>query len=360
MDNRPAWNLCAAGNIVKTRIDENGEIRHGTKAFVGGARVYLQGKYWKKYDKEIRVIGLTRNHRYEAEDVPVECIENVRLQAVYKPAVVEMMDYFEYESLWWHRTGEDKRDIKRFIELWNSMQKSREERPYISLEQLALEEGCSRECRVDYNLWQWNYNCTEDADELQQKLDKMHLVGRVISDFRFISYVYNMSEDELGETIYLMTEAYPKEYREYLYDLENVPDTFPIPMYLEMDEPLLIRFEDGDQFEILTNMEECFNVDMNKLPWNAKSQICQENINGSIFFDVFKGASITEAEVLTNKDDSGNKHIAGVRIAFKGEDQYSLVFVSESHDYMHVSIEEYPGRILNCPFIKVKQSLYKE
>ena len=64
MDNRSDWNLCAAGNIVQTRIDENGELRHGTKEFTGGTKVYLRGKRWEEGQKEISVLGLGRHHRY--------------------------------------------------------------------------------------------------------------------------------------------------------------------------------------------------------------------------------------------------------------------------------------------------------
>ncbi len=118
-DKRARWNHCAVGNVVRERIDKNGEVKHGTKEFVGGAKVYLQGKYWNKRDKKIRVIGLDRNHKYREVKVPVDCIENVRISTVYKQVVVDMMNYYEDEDLWWHRTANDKRDVKRFIELWN-------------------------------------------------------------------------------------------------------------------------------------------------------------------------------------------------------------------------------------------------
>ncbi len=66
------WNFCVAGNIVKTRIDESGILRHGTAGFSGGTKVYLQGKYWGEYWKKqgiISVIGLSRGKRYECLEV---------------------------------------------------------------------------------------------------------------------------------------------------------------------------------------------------------------------------------------------------------------------------------------------------
>lgn len=44
MANQKAFKYCVVGNIVRERIDENGVLRHGTAAFKGGTRVYIEGK----------------------------------------------------------------------------------------------------------------------------------------------------------------------------------------------------------------------------------------------------------------------------------------------------------------------------
>ncbi len=121
------WNFCVAGNIVKMRIDEFGVLRHGTAGFSGGTKVYLQGKYWEEYWKKrgvIMAIGLSRGKRYECLEVPVNAIENVRFQTVFDPQVVSMMDNPECYYDWWHRTANDKREAKAFIEEWNSKQQN--------------------------------------------------------------------------------------------------------------------------------------------------------------------------------------------------------------------------------------------
>ena len=117
------WNFCVAGNIVNTRIDESGILRHGTAGFSEGTKVYLQGKYWEEYWKKrgvIMAIGLSRGKRYECLEVPVDAIENVRFQTVFDPKVVSMMDNFEYYGAWWHRTANDKREAKIFASEWNA------------------------------------------------------------------------------------------------------------------------------------------------------------------------------------------------------------------------------------------------
>ena len=111
------WKYCVVGNIVKERMDEDGNLRHGTVACRGGARVYLEGKY--HYGDTIRVLGLNRFGRYACEYIPLDQIENVRFTRVYKPKVVELM--YEYDEFcWWHRSEEDGLDAKLFGEtlLW--------------------------------------------------------------------------------------------------------------------------------------------------------------------------------------------------------------------------------------------------
>ncbi len=112
------WKYCVAGNIVRTHYDVNGILRYGTPAFSGGTKVYLCGRFWDPAQRTIDVIGLTRGNRYRVYRVPAECIENVRLQQVYKPKILEIMNNFEFWQDWWHNTIEDKRSAEEFIARW--------------------------------------------------------------------------------------------------------------------------------------------------------------------------------------------------------------------------------------------------
>ena len=87
-ERKKEWKYCVVGNIVHERIDKDVILRYGTAQFTGGTKVYLCGKYWNDKCDEIRVIGLNRRNKYEASDVPVSAIENVRCARVYKPKVL--------------------------------------------------------------------------------------------------------------------------------------------------------------------------------------------------------------------------------------------------------------------------------
>ena len=118
MENNGQWKYCVAGNILKTRVDEQFRYRNGTAAFRGGAKVYLNGRYCFFEQDKIDVLGLTRGHRFQVITLSPLVIENVRLQRVYKPRVLAIMNDPEFRHSWWHDTEEDKKDAERFVAEW--------------------------------------------------------------------------------------------------------------------------------------------------------------------------------------------------------------------------------------------------
>lgn len=231
---------------------------------------------------------------------------------------------------------------------------------YIGLGDFVAKVGCEPEPRLEFDFKEWNSHSTDDIDELQRRLDAMHLVGRTISDVRFLSHVYNMTDVGFDAIIDNITGIYPSEmYKDY----GHISEDFPIPLLFEMDEPVLFKFKDGDQFEILTPVEGSFNVGMNEIPWNAEARICSENVNGSRILEFSKGATITEIKVVKSAGryfcDEDIMVIIELMKEGKYDCRFQFVFESECHDYMYFSVQTLYGKILNWPYIKVAQSIYK-
>ena len=111
MEDNREWRYCVVGNIVETRIDENGILRYGTSAFTGGTKVYLCGKYWDEAYKTITVIGLNRFRKIAVSDVPPSAIINVRCQRTFKSRVLEIMDNFEFRDCWWGNTKKKRNQL---------------------------------------------------------------------------------------------------------------------------------------------------------------------------------------------------------------------------------------------------------
>ena len=109
------WTYAVAGNIKKTRIDENGVLRYGTAAFKGNTKVYLCGRLWDENKTEISVLGFSRGKRWYVDTVPIKLIENLRITRVYTPKVLEIMSDFEFWQRWWGNTQEERDDASAFL-----------------------------------------------------------------------------------------------------------------------------------------------------------------------------------------------------------------------------------------------------
>ncbi len=116
------WRFCVSANIVRTHTDENGVLRYGTKAFTGGTKVYINGKDREDSDL-IEVVGLNRFGRFVVDFIPVEYIENIRGQRVYKPKVLEIISYLEAieGDTWWENTAGDREESLLFAEKLRAM-----------------------------------------------------------------------------------------------------------------------------------------------------------------------------------------------------------------------------------------------
>ena len=114
------WKYAVAGNIKKTRIDENGILRYGTATFKGKTKVYLCGRLWDERlpdenKTEISVLGLSRGGRYYVDSVSISLIENLRITRVYTPKVLEIMSDIEFYEYWWGNTQEERDDASSFL-----------------------------------------------------------------------------------------------------------------------------------------------------------------------------------------------------------------------------------------------------
>ena len=94
------WRFGVVGNIVSEHTDDDGNVYYGTKAFTPGTKVYIDGKFWDYQRTDISVIGRNRFGRVVLETVPISLIENIRTQRIYKPHVLEIIDYLRVMEGW--------------------------------------------------------------------------------------------------------------------------------------------------------------------------------------------------------------------------------------------------------------------
>lgn len=124
MENQ-SWRFGVVANITEFHTDKDGTVYRGTKPFTAGTKVYLAGKDWDATREDISVIGRNRFGRIVLEHIPVDCLENIRAQRIYKPVVLEIIAYLEDMEgwVWWTRTSADRKETKKFVENWGIRQK---------------------------------------------------------------------------------------------------------------------------------------------------------------------------------------------------------------------------------------------
>ena len=121
-DESKEWRFCVVGNITEQHLGANKNVLFGTKAFVGGTKVYIDDRTFNLNKGTVTVIGLNRYGRYAVESVPIESIENIRLQSIFKPKVLAIMNMLETMEGWpWRgRSAEDRRLLEAFIKTWKA------------------------------------------------------------------------------------------------------------------------------------------------------------------------------------------------------------------------------------------------
>ena len=88
------WKWCLVGNIVQDReYGEKHEIKHGTKHFSPGTKVYCAPCHWGDGYEQIVIIGKHRgSSKYIEIIMPRKYIEHFRCQKVFKPVVLKLMN----------------------------------------------------------------------------------------------------------------------------------------------------------------------------------------------------------------------------------------------------------------------------
>lgn len=111
------WRWCLVGNIVeKHEFGEAHELKYGTKHFRPGAKVFINLVYGGMGHEHILVIGVPRHMKTYIEVVIRRAyVRNFRVQKVYKPAVLKLMNASEWD---WRDNSEESRETLEKCAEW--------------------------------------------------------------------------------------------------------------------------------------------------------------------------------------------------------------------------------------------------
>ena len=117
--NQKAWVWCLVGNIIETHeFGESKDILTGTKHFRPGAKVYMAPANWGDGYENIVVIGCPRHSKQYIEVIMRSAYtENYRIQKVYQPFILKMME--KSEHLWWDESEDSCQRINILIDSLN-------------------------------------------------------------------------------------------------------------------------------------------------------------------------------------------------------------------------------------------------
>ena len=104
--------------------------------------------------------------------------------------------------------------------------------------------------KKEFDFFEWQVPLIQDADVLEYFLASLKLRGRVIKSIRVIGRCYNFGYFELEELV---------------EDVTNINDDFEFKAYIEIDEPLVIEFVDGDRLEIDFSEASSLKIGLNTL-----------------------------------------------------------------------------------------------
>ncbi|QQO07606.1 hypothetical protein [Breznakiella homolactica] len=112
------WIYCLVGNIIdQHEFGPDKEIKHGSKHFVPGAKVYCFPYHWDPGHGRIVVIGKPRKkYSYIKVVISVNFVHNFRLKKVYDKEIIREM----YYGLGWDNTEHSKEKIIEWSDYFNN------------------------------------------------------------------------------------------------------------------------------------------------------------------------------------------------------------------------------------------------
>lgn len=135
------------------------------------------------------------------------------------------------------------------------------------------------------------------SKKLRENIDRYELCGRKIKQIKLIGLSYYLTRNWIESAAYNQLEHLPEEERQVKSEYKNIDPDMKFCRYSEIDEPILIEFEDGDVLEIEAPCDNKFRVSMNRIPFYINAGTNQPNVNSDILFSPCIGQTIASVEI---------------------------------------------------------------
>lgn len=152
---------------------------------------------------------------------------------------------------------------------------------------------------------EWSAPIMVSPVEIEDGISAMNLVGRKIESVRIIGLSFWHTEDWIEDSAYnALPEEMPEEEKQCKSEYATIPDDLTFARIAQIDEPFLIKFTDGDVFEIETPQEPEYQFSMNCIPWDINSDNRTNNLDATILFSPVLKRTIVDVEITKEYVDT--------------------------------------------------------
>ena len=216
---------------------------------------------------------------------------------------------------------------------------------------------------MEFNFNEWKVDLIQEPNVLLKTLKEFNIKGKKIKNIRILGNVFDLI-DGLEEEIYKKTE------NQHDSDVENFKDDYEFKRIVEIDDPIIITFEDNDRLEIDYSEGSSIKIGLNSLPENIESKNFINNLDGNVMFSNCIGKSIIGFQVSMQDDyeltwdftgsygielpENQDAYISEFRILLS--DSVSIVF-KNFYDYGHVWTEDWLVDISTIKWEELKKGI---
>ena len=234
---------------------------------------------------------------------------------------------------------------------------------------MIISEGKNNFKNNEFTFWEWSAPILQTHDEVTAKIKELKLQGRKIKNFYSVGMGYNWTDDTIGSAIYNVLEGMINEKQiSSKGPFPFLPHGVYISRYVEIDEPFLIEFEDGDVLGIDYSEGSSVRLEMNTIPKDIHYGTNRQTFHPNVLFDSLIGREIVAVEVTTSTEcddftwshgldiDEQDAYITKIAIVCKKDrdwEREKLEF-SSFFDYGVVALTDGAGSIItiHAPDIK--------
>lgn len=211
-----------------------------------------------------------------------------------------------------------------------------------------------------FKFWDWSAPILQTADEVIQAFHELRLAGRVIKDIRAVGMGYAWREFEIDDAVYNTLERLDPEERAQIPNPDSfLPQGLCLNCQTDLDEPLLIIFEDGDVLAISFDEGSSVRMALNTIPVDIEPGINPRTFHANRLFREALGMEIRSLTVCTSTEmpdftgshgltlDEQSAYVIRLEFVLNNERAKTLRLCFEAwFDYGYVELTDQRGETL--------------